>query len=1248
MNSSACAGTQPAFCPTSNRDNKHGNMDDIMGGLKMMHVTQPNLPTDTVDALAEHMLSRLGLDKNKDDEYKERLDIMTKTFRGMFTNQRPASDSGSGLPPCPKSQSHAVPGSNQVPSNSPKANDSRFGRSPRRGRSRTPLGERVKDVMDGMRSLSPFGRKSSRTKSPVHAVQDNSFVGSTGTDAEVDEFQDACQSMEQLKPSPQKPSTFVFDKERDLFSPGSSPPKKKFGSPGKKGRSPRNRSKPLASPIAQPNSTISPLTEAGKQPGMSTFTTGIEAQNNNTTNTSSQAVDGAPSLFASPVPAYIDPVTFIGSSGKRRIPTPQNIMQNNPQPDTAAARRQTAPPAMSAAASTAASIFQSAPSAPKTPFEQNVHPNTAPDTADTAETLIKKKTRNTATPNFDVPNQAFNVDLTSNKNATKGRRGKTLRKGFNSVHAPSNIGSKTSFGLGSLGEIKEVGTDDTVPTAAESPSEGSTISMDTSPIFSPPPQQNSQSNANARSGVFRAAAQFHLGVGTNQPRPGIHAKTRSKRNQNKGRRAQFQRSQSVPIAGPSQSAFDLNHQQTLQDNAISAMTFEIHALKDRGKACYESGNYQESTRVYTTAIEKFKHELMLYVPTKDLLAKLLWNRAASLLMIGAYESAVEDSRNGLPYVTDIRITTAGPVSQDIIQSQSLRPKLFLRMGRAYLQLGKIDDAETAFSEALKSVTVVQDFYARENTVAEDNDALERVKVNADQSKFDIYRLRTQFEEIQRLENHRSSNPKTARKEAEDALALVKKALETATGCNDLHLVKVKLLSELKRWREVASHCERIAASNVKFDGCFVGDLSSKNPFPGVSVAQHLRADYFGNTTEDELKGAKMTLDRKCAGEALLRLPNAMMPYYFRSLRLNERYHVAEACMRKLEKHIHERTRATGNPELVHSQFKWVAAERQKLQLTSAEREAGDNMFANGEYEKAAVKYSQVLLIDSDGIQNCAGGRLHAILHCNRAACLMQLKRYRDGIKECTAALRIYPRYLKALSRRARCNSRLEQNREAERDFKHWLEIVKTSRNSKSHIHLGDCIFDDPHTKSAKEIEDIESELKDLLEAKARAEEEDRARKSRNDYQEQSKKYHSERFRYSSSEDANRRRENFYSSQNSSRRWDSFNDRTNRSRQGKKSPHKKSPNKSKRDEYGYKSQNNVQSNDHYSVLGINRKASAEEIKKAYKKMALKYHPDKNKDDPSSAENFHRVKDAYDILKDPGERRIYDSKMRRRAY
>jgi molecular chaperone DnaJ len=63
-------------------------------------------------------------------------------------------------------------------------------------------------------------------------------------------------------------------------------------------------------------------------------------------------------------------------------------------------------------------------------------------------------------------------------------------------------------------------------------------------------------------------------------------------------------------------------------------------------------------------------------------------------------------------------------------------------------------------------------------------------------------------------------------------------------------------------------------------------------------------------------------------------------------------------------------------------------------------------------------------------------------------------------------------------------------------------------------------------------------------------------------------------------------------------------------------------------------------DHYAVLGVEKKASQDEIKKAYRKLARRYHPDRNPDDKAAEERFKEVSAAYDVLGDPDKRKQYD--------
>ncbi|MBX3426417.1 MAG: J domain-containing protein [Pirellulales bacterium] len=63
-------------------------------------------------------------------------------------------------------------------------------------------------------------------------------------------------------------------------------------------------------------------------------------------------------------------------------------------------------------------------------------------------------------------------------------------------------------------------------------------------------------------------------------------------------------------------------------------------------------------------------------------------------------------------------------------------------------------------------------------------------------------------------------------------------------------------------------------------------------------------------------------------------------------------------------------------------------------------------------------------------------------------------------------------------------------------------------------------------------------------------------------------------------------------------------------------------------------------DHYATLGVQRGASADDIRKAYRQLARKYHPDLNPDDPQAKSKFQEVQAAFDVLNDPKKREMYD--------
>lgn len=67
----------------------------------------------------------------------------------------------------------------------------------------------------------------------------------------------------------------------------------------------------------------------------------------------------------------------------------------------------------------------------------------------------------------------------------------------------------------------------------------------------------------------------------------------------------------------------------------------------------------------------------------------------------------------------------------------------------------------------------------------------------------------------------------------------------------------------------------------------------------------------------------------------------------------------------------------------------------------------------------------------------------------------------------------------------------------------------------------------------------------------------------------------------------------------------------------------------------------QRKDYYQILGVQKTANQQQIKKAYRKLAVKYHPDKNKDDKNAQDKFKEISQAYAVLSDPQKRKQYDN-------
>lgn len=715
-----------------------------------------------------------------------------------------------------------------------------------------------------------------------------------------------------------------------------------------------------------------------------------------------------------------------------------------------------------------------------------------------------------------------------------------------------------------------------------------------------------------------------------------------------------QDAKSVASAVPNQTTTDhLYGGSSVPGVDYSGLTARVAALQEEAKCIYISGDYRSSILKYTEAIGLFGNR-----PEP---ARLISNRAAGLQMIGAYEVAATECERALPLVEDAPLK-GEPLSTD--NGSLLKVKLHTRRGRALVRQGDCEIAMIAFGQAIALIdsTVESIEKARAfptNHVEQNKTVLSQMKSEAVMGQNEASRLRAEFENIEKraVESRRSP---ADRKIYVELLGHVNMALSIAGGSLDLKMKKIELLVNLKRWREAAGFCERLAASNVRMDQIFTGDLAAKNPFPDALPAQTLTSDFFSKAREeaDELK-----LNSKGVAEAVQFLPSALLPLYIRALRLEERYPAADAALHAIEGLNMRNAKSVISP--------WITEEREKLLQTKHARERGDELFRVGNFNEAAENYAMCLRIDAKGLtfnpahSPSAGGRLHAVLHCNRAACLMALRKFSDAVEECSSALRIHSRYMKAMLRRARCYMRLQRFHEAISEYRRWLELVDEARTSPHSVpaFASPCLFDGPGDVSDADISQVNRELDEVFKAKNRAEAASREDANRRS---ESAKWKQDAFPQSSRSSwtkgtAQQRREDWYN-QTDARRWDSFknNDKKN-GPSPRRSFHTRSRSQGPSSRYGdQRSSQNQGHNrntsdsaslspssdttrDHYKVLGLQQTCTGDEIKKSYRKLALKYHPDKNQE-AGASDTFRRVKLAYETLSDASARRKYDEELR----
>jgi len=718
---------------------------------------------------------------------------------------------------------------------------------------------------------------------------------------------------------------------------------------------------------------------------------------------------------------------------------------------------------------------------------------------------------------------------------------------------------------------------------------------------------------------------------------------------------------------------------TPDDGQGNAKRQQVAMLRDEGRSYYINGAYRDSVLRYTEAasVHTDNFQVLHNTANDETLAALYGNRAAALMMTGAYLGAAADCNRAL------QCTSVDSNAGSFESGPAFRSKILCRMARALLKAGNVWEADKAFNSAVEAAKEALALVNRAGSGPDETRAAEKIlsqsMTDATLGLSDVKRYREALDGATKISaDNKGGNFAADKRNSVQLLMFINSALSVSPGSMELHERKVNALAALKRWAELGNHCERLAAEMVKIDGVFKGDLAPLNPFPDIKHATSLKPDFFERNPDDVSDPASLRiLSPKAVCDAVMRLPNGILPLYLRSLRLEERYTEAAKAGANIETHMsnskHKGSR--GNVPMP-----WLANERDKLRRTMSWKEKGDTLFRNGDYERAASKYAACLGIDGDTSEYSqnplenedAGGRLHAVLHCNRAACLMALKKYREAVKECTASLRIHTHYMKAMLRRGRCFARIRQYQEAVAEYERYIGLVDDAKRSPQNSINSNaaCTFDRPADITQSEYSKAKQELADVKKSMEQAASNAQAQQTKQTEQQQ---WYNDNFRKAAATNAAQRRKEAPAGPNKNtayarkQQWDASGANTRRAwdQFGGTSPKKHGQKKSSKDapsgggtsgpSANRGSQNKQQqappaaSKDvvhcHYAVLEIQMTASSAEIKKAYHKMALKYHPDKNSEE-GAADIFRRVKLAYEVLGNDQTRISYDAERRRR--
>lgn len=653
----------------------------------------------------------------------------------------------------------------------------------------------------------------------------------------------------------------------------------------------------------------------------------------------------------------------------------------------------------------------------------------------------------------------------------------------------------------------------------------------------------------------------------------------------------------------------------------------------QGKELYGIG-------LYDRALDAYSKCLNLAPKTWPPRATILGNRAAVYFMLHGYIETVNDC-------------------DDALKMDNGLVKLLVRKAKALIRLGLFNDADASFSRVLEYSSI--DLLSPELLRAMDDEERALYQQTIDSAKQEA---KSGLREVKRLRDAVSQLiGAEGRMDFAEILKIADEILARSPHHRASQLAKANVLCELSRYEEAKTFMEeltRSAAANVQ---ALHAHAQAKQPFPStVALAW----------TEESSGG--MTVDLRAILAAMLGMGSELAHTYMLSLKnIKCSRNYCTEVMNMVSTLLSTLDTALSAEDKIDA-WSWVDMEATKLKELISLKTTADLQFKAKNFRGALQSYSSALKVDP------FARRWAAILFSNRAASNMSIGMFADAISDCHNSISKDADYSRAYLRRARALRALNKVNDSIRDYRRYLctdpvpsdfneaqaeldELVastadssrgrpsvgKANENNRNHnnaagpgpkkpLYTDRTKVSKPHRTSAVVNADLIIVMQPPSRGASGSFDDDifaqfQRQQSRGSSYPQAEKQQSPR--------PNSSRGNQHES-SGRRSWKSYFDPADlMSSDDDTPPPTSGPAPTKQRSHsttaagaGFTSTVglfSLKESDHYTILGVDTVANERDIKMSYRKLALQFHPDKNKD-PDAEERFKMVSLAYTVLSD----------------